>query len=185
MKTKKYAGGGAPKTDSPYTKTPYMDKLHAYYERNKHRPFDEKKISDLSLKDVAQIPKQAALTASLIPGIAGAAVADVGANAKNFVKDKLETRRQLNAMPEEFSEPVDMSTPRPPRRELNEDQKRSIAREAERRSTFGPTQDQRDRAARGMKKGGAVKMAKGGSVGSASKRADGCAVKGKTRGMMR
>jgi hypothetical protein len=38
----------------------------------------------------------------------------------------------------------------------------------------------------GGKKGGYVKkMAKGGSVSSASKRADGCAVKGKTRGMMR
>jgi len=35
----------------------------------------------------------------------------------------------------------------------------------------------------GMKKGGAVKkMASGGKVSSASKRADGCAVKGKTRG---
>ena len=37
------------------------------------------------------------------------------------------------------------------------------------------------------KKGGAVKakkMAKGGSVGSASKRADGCCVKGKTKGRM-
>jgi hypothetical protein len=29
-----------------------------------------------------------------------------------------------------------------------------------------------------------VKMAKGGSVGSASKRADGCAVRGKTKGRM-
>lgn len=36
-----------------------------------------------------------------------------------------------------------------------------------------------------MKKGGSVKkMAKGGSVSSASKRADGCAVKGKTKGRM-
>lgn len=36
-----------------------------------------------------------------------------------------------------------------------------------------------------MKKGGSVKkMAKGGSVSSASKRADGCAVKGKTKGKM-
>lgn len=33
-----------------------------------------------------------------------------------------------------------------------------------------------------MKKGGTVKMAKGGSVSSASKRADGCATKGKTKG---
>jgi hypothetical protein len=37
----------------------------------------------------------------------------------------------------------------------------------------------------GMKKGGKVKkMAKGGSVGSASKRADGIASRGKTRGRM-
>lgn len=37
--------------------------------------------------------------------------------------------------------------------------------------------------AMGMKKGGKVKKyAGGGSTGSASKRADGCAVKGKTRG---
>ena len=37
----------------------------------------------------------------------------------------------------------------------------------------------------GMKKGGKVKkMAKGGSVGSASKRADGIAARGKTRGRM-
>jgi hypothetical protein len=37
----------------------------------------------------------------------------------------------------------------------------------------------------GMKKGGKVKkMAKGGSVGSASKRADGIATRGKTRGRM-
>ena len=36
-----------------------------------------------------------------------------------------------------------------------------------------------------MKKGGVVKkMAKGGSVKSASKRADGCAMRGKTRGKM-
>ena len=40
---------------------------------------------------------------------------------------------------------------------------------------------------KGLKKGGKVKakkMAKGGSVSSASKRADGCAVKGKTKGRM-
>ena len=36
---------------------------------------------------------------------------------------------------------------------------------------------------KGLKKGGKVKkMAKGGSVSSASKRADGCATKGKTKG---
>ena len=36
----------------------------------------------------------------------------------------------------------------------------------------------------GARKGGAVKMAKGGSVSSASRRADGCATKGKTKGRM-
>ena len=40
------------------------------------------------------------------------------------------------------------------------------------------------KATQGMKKGGAVKIAKGGSVSSASKRADGCAVRGKTKGRM-
>ena len=36
----------------------------------------------------------------------------------------------------------------------------------------------------GARKGGMVKMKKGGSVSSASKRADGCATKGKTKGRM-
>jgi hypothetical protein len=36
----------------------------------------------------------------------------------------------------------------------------------------------------GARKGGAVKMKKGGKVSSASSRADGCAVKGKTKGRM-
>jgi hypothetical protein len=43
----------------------------------------------------------------------------------------------------------------------------------------------RDNLKLGMKKGGSVKkMASGGKVSSASKRADGCAIKGKTRGRM-
>ena len=70
---------------------------------------------------------------------------------------------------------------------LSADQRRGIAREAALESRYGPNQAQRDRMERGgMKKGGAVnKMAKGGSVkSSASKRADGCAVKGKTKGRM-
>jgi hypothetical protein len=57
------------------------------------------------------------------------------------------------------------------------------------RSGSGPTDtrsvSQRLRAAFGMKKGGeAKKMASGGSTSSASKRADGIASKGKTRGKM-
>jgi hypothetical protein len=47
-----------------------------------------------------------------------------------------------------------------------------------------PTAQSTEPQAAAFKKGGAVKMAKGGSI-SASRRADGCAVKGKTRGMMR
>jgi CO dehydrogenase/acetyl-CoA synthase beta subunit len=35
------------------------------------------------------------------------------------------------------------------------------------------------------KSGGAIKMKSGGKVSSASKRADGCAMRGKTKGMMR
>jgi hypothetical protein len=52
----------------------------------------------------------------------------------------------------------------------------------------GPTDtrsvNDRFKAMFGMKKGGAVKMASGGSVSSASRRADGIAQKGKTRGKM-
>jgi len=52
----------------------------------------------------------------------------------------------------------------------------------------GPTDtrsvNERFKSLFGMKKGGAVKMASGGSVSSASRRADGIAQKGKTRGKM-
>ena len=158
---KKYAGGGMPdgKEDT------YVNKLQDFYLKNSDPSFRNAKISDMTLKDVAKIPKEAALVAGLIPGVAAAGTADAVVGAKNFVKERIDTKRKLNAMPEEFSEPVDMSTPRPPRRELNEDQKRSMAKEKDLKTRYG--------------------MKKGGSVSSASKRADGCAVKGKTRGMMR
>ena len=69
----------------------------------------------------------------------------------------------------------------------NSDQMRSMARARAMENKYGPSQNERDRMERsGMKKGGKVKaMAKGGSVkSSASKRADGCASKGKTKGRM-
>ena len=44
--------------------------------------------------------------------------------------------------------------------------------------------EQRRAMGQPYKKGGCVKKAKGGSVGSASKRADGCAQRGKTKGRM-
>ena len=51
-------------------------------------------------------------------------------------------------------------------------------------STDTRSVSQRLRAAFGMKSGGATKMASGGMTSSASKRADGIATKGKTRGKM-
>lgn len=71
---------------------------------------------------------------------------------------------------------------------LSADQKRGAAREAALESRYGPSQAQRDRMERGaMKKGGVVKkMASGGSVktSSASRRGDGIAQRGKTKGRM-
>jgi len=66
-------------------------------------------------------------------------------------------------------------------------ERRKLSRENP--SVSGPTDtrsvSQRLRAAFGMKKGGETKkMASGGMTSSASKRADGIAVKGKTRGKM-
>jgi hypothetical protein len=65
-------------------------------------------------------------------------------------------------------------------------ERRKLSRENP--SVSGPTDtrsvSQRLRAAFGMNKGGATKMASGGMTSSASKRADGIAVKGKTRGKM-
>lgn len=66
-------------------------------------------------------------------------------------------------------------------------ERRKLSRENP--SVSGPTDtrsvSQRLRAAFGMKKGGSTaKMASGGMTSSASKRADGIAVKGKTRGKM-
>jgi hypothetical protein len=65
-------------------------------------------------------------------------------------------------------------------------ERRKLSRENP--SVSGPTDtrsvSQRLRSAFGMKSGGATKMASGGMTSSASKRADGIAVKGKTRGKM-
>jgi hypothetical protein len=157
-------GGLPPLKPSKQKESTYVDKLQDFYLKKSDPSLRNKRIPDLTLKDVAGLPKEAALLAGLIPGIAAAGTADMAVGAKNFVKERIDTKRKLNAMPEEFSEPVDMSTPRPPRRELNADQKRSIAKEKDLKTRYG------------MKKGGSV---------SASKRADGCAVRGKTKGMMR
>ena len=71
-----------------------------------------------------------------------------------------------------------------PRLLANRDEKQSNAIErlmGENEALRGQMEGAQGGAPTGMKKGGKVKMAAG---GSASKRADGCAVKGKTRGKM-
>jgi hypothetical protein len=173
MRKKRFADGGMSND-----KVDYEQDVKDFYNKHSSKELRDLKVKDVRPKHIGLAAKEAGLmlgtTASLLP----AQIASGAVNTTRDLKKAAATKRQLNAMPEEFSEPVDMSTPRPPRRELNEDQKRSMAKERDLRDRYGSS-------SRGMKKGGAVKMAKGGSVSSASKRADGCAVKGKTRGMMR
>lgn len=68
---------------------------------------------------------------------------------------------------------------------LYKDKYQKDEEERQRRENEAAAAVETEAAGAGMKKGGKVKkMAKGGKVSSASKRADGCAVKGKTRGKM-
>jgi hypothetical protein len=149
---------------------------------------NDKKISEMTLKDVGNIPKQAALTAGLIPAIPIAGFAD------EFVKGKkgydAYKQKQLR---DDIADSEDEAVGRAPpvalpfkKQPLTKDQIAGKEKVESLRRTYGPSQDERDRMARnGMKKGGKVKaMAKGGSVSSASNRADGCASKGKTKGRM-
>ena len=169
MKKKKFADGGMSND-----KVDYEQDVKDFYNKHSSKELRDLKVKDVRPKHIGVAAKEAGLmlgtTASLLP----AQIASGVVNTTRDLKKAAATKRQLNAMPEEFSEPVDMSTPRPPRRELNEDQKRSMAKERDLRDRYGSS-------SRGMKKGGAVKMAKG---GSASSRADGCAVRGKTKGRM-
>jgi hypothetical protein len=69
--------------------------------------------------------------------------------------------------------------------ELSKDAKRRIKEENDESvNTRGDFDYEPTARMMGMKKGGAVKMAKGGSVSSASSRGDGCAQRGKTKGRM-
>ena len=198
MKKKRFADGGGvdgggysgslpPLKPRAKRDDTYYNKLQDFY--LKHSPLIDKKISDMSLKDVANIPKQAALTAGLIPAVPVAGFADEFVKGKKDYQEYRKKQDVLNAR-DSAAEAEDEAIGRAPkifppieRQPLSADQRRGVAREAALESRYGPSQAQRDRMERGgMKKGGAVKMAKG---GSASSRADGCAVKGKTRGMMR
>lgn len=76
-------------------------------------------------------------------------------------------------------------------REMNRGQRGRIATPMEREPAYVGSRkpnvvyDAEGKEVRPLKKGGVVKMASGGSVGSASRRADGIAQRGKTRGRMR
>ena len=205
MKKKRFADGGASESESggfsgglpPLKPTPQrsntnLDNLQDWYLKHSDSSFRNKKIPDMTMRDVARIPKEAALAAALVPAVPVAGFADEFVKGKKDYQEYRKKQDVLNAR-DSAAEAEDEAIGRAPkifsrpgRQPLSEDQKRGVAREADLESRYGPSQATRDRMARGaMKKGGAVKMAKGGKVSSASSRADGCAVKGKTRGMMR
>jgi hypothetical protein len=163
MKKKRFAGGGMSND-----KVDYEQDVKDFYNKHSSKELRDLKVKDVRPKHIGLAAKEAGLmlgtTASLLP----AQIASGVVNTTRDLKKAAATKRQLKAMPEEFSEPVDMSTPRPPRRELNADQMRSMAKEQDLKDRYGSS-------GRGMKKGGSVKS-------SASSRADGCAQRGKTRG---
>ena len=82
-------------------------------------------------------------------------------------------------MPKAAPKPAPRPAPRPMPRDLGmlEDDMGSIE---DTRGQLRPKTDRQKKAAKDIKS--AMGMKKGGSVGSASKRADGCATKGKTKG---
>lgn len=109
----------------------------------------------------------------------------VKAKPKAMPKADLKPAAKAESAPAPKATPVDET-----KFSANERMKRTIEKNLSgARSGSGPTDtrsiNQRLRAAFGMKKGGATKkMASGGMTSSASKRADGIATKGKTRGKM-
>jgi hypothetical protein len=177
--------GGLP----PLKPNTYSNRLEDWYLNNSSADFRNKKISDMNLKDVAKIPKEAALVASLVPAIPAAGIADDFVKAKKAYAQQKQTQLR-----DEIADSEDEAVGRAPtvippfkRQPLTRDQIAGKEKVENLRRTYGPSQDERDRMERGgMKKGGKVKkMAKGGSVkSSASRRADGCAAKGKTKGRM-
>jgi hypothetical protein len=200
MKKKRFADGGAAEGGGysgslPPIKRPntYSDRLQDFYLANSDSSLRNKKISDITLSDVAKIPKEAALMAALVPAAPAAGFADEFVKGKKDYNDYRKKQNILNAR-DLAAEAEDEAIGRAPkifppleRQPLSEDQRRGVARQQALENKYGPSQAQRDRMGRGgMKKGGAVKMAKGGSVksSSASRRADGCAQRGKTKGRM-
>jgi hypothetical protein len=205
MKKKRFADGGAaegggysgslpPLKPNSQRASTYSDRLQDWYLENSNSSFRNKKVPDMTLRDVARIPKEAALAAALVPAAPVAGFADEFVKGKKDYQEYRKKQDVLNAR-DSAAEAEDEAIGRAPkifsrpgRQPLSEDQKRGVAREAALESRYGPSQAQRDRMERGaMKKGGAVKkMAGGGSVktSSASRRGDGIAQRGKTKGRM-
>ena len=188
-----YSGSLPPLKPSSQRADTYSDRLQDWYLANSDSSFRNKKISDMNLQDVARIPKEAALAAALVPSSPAAGFADEFVKGKKDYQEyrkKQDVLNERDAAAEAEDEAIGRAPKifsRPGRQPLSEDQKRSVARELELESRYGPSQATRDRMARGaMKKGGAVKMAKGGSVkvSTASRRGDGIAQRGKTKGRM-
>jgi hypothetical protein len=150
---------------------------------------NDKKISEMTLKDVGNIPKQAALTAGLIPAIPIAGFADDIVKGKKGY-DAYKQKQLRDDIADSEDEAIGRAPPIIPpfkKQPLTRDQIAGKEKVESLRRTYGPSQDERDRMERGgMKKGGKVKaMANGGSVkSSASRRADGCCAKGRTKGRM-
>ena len=174
--------GGLPpiKPNSKISDT-YYNKLQDFYLKN--APLNDKKISDMTLSDVGNIPKQAALTAGLIPAIPIAGFADEIVKVKQGYDAYKQKQLRDDIAESEDAAVGNAPTVVPPfkRQPLTRDQIAGKEKVENLRRIYGPSQDERDRAERsGMKKGGKVKvMAKG---GTASSRGDGIAQRGKTRG---
>lgn len=185
--------GGLPplRTSSKRADNNY-NKLQDWYLDNSSSDFRNKKIPDMTLSDVAKIPKEAALLMGAGFGAPFAGMADDAvAGAKKVKKDYAEYKQKQ--LRDDIADSEDAAVGNAPtvvppfkRQPLTQDQIAGKEKVENLRRTYGPSQDERDRMARnGMKKGGKVKaMAKGGKVSSASSRGDGIAQRGKTRGRM-
>lgn len=187
-----YSGSLPPLRPSTQRSNTNLDDLQDWYLKHSDSSFRNKKIPDMTLRDVARIPKEAALAAALVPAVPVAGFADEFVKAKEDYRQYRNKKDILDAL-DAAAQAEDEAIGRAPkifsapsRQPLSEDQKRGLAREADLESRYGPNQATRDRMARGaMKKGGVVKkMAKGGKVSSASRRGDGIAQRGKTKGRM-
>jgi hypothetical protein len=151
---KKYQDGGSIEDGKKNSRANYGKDVVDFVLKNQS-PANRKNFKDIELKDVPGMMKEYAATTV---GTAALPFADVASAVVNAGRDGLTgINKKLISGTKSLQE--------------------STARLKKMRG-----QDQNTTSDSDLKKGGAVKMAKG---GSASSRADGCAVRGKTKGMMR